>query len=157
MPTIAVAIDELNLTNRLLAAAAALAKASSTHSKSLQPQLVAASQAASAAAGASGFRSGAEGGSAKPKGSTAVPQGPTSAFSAEAPQEEAMPQVVPTPGTTPAAAAAAAGAGGGGGGGLLEGLGGDDSGVIEGGGDVQIHYNSHLTLFDASNKQATFM
>jgi hypothetical protein len=60
-----------------------------------------------------------------------------------------MPLVVPTPGTTiPPAAAAAAGAGGGGFGSGVNG---------GGGGTVEVFYNSHLTLFDASNKQATFM
>lgn len=130
------AVDELSLTSRLLSAADALSATAATRYQVLEPQLVLPGSAAATA----------------PKGTTPVPQGPTTAPSAEAAQQAAMPRTVPAPGTgtgTPSAAEARS----------VEGAAGRE-GTAAGAantGRVEVHYDSHLTLLDAANKQATFM
>jgi hypothetical protein len=154
----AAATDELSLTLQLLSAAAALthsnkaAQASSPPS----PQLVLPNSATATAAATPGPQ-------LRPKSTTPIPQGPTTAPSAEAAQEAALPAVVPAPGTgtvtaagrggvtaAQSTAAVAAGAG-------RQGLGADADGVAGAQGSVEVHYSSHLTLLDAANRQATFM
>lgn len=161
----AAAVDELTLTARLLAAAAALASTTASASQSsLQPQLVlpgAQTASASGAAGAlnskltnnlgQGSSQNLSGPVLSPKGTTAVPQGPTLAPSAEAAPAAALPPVVPTPGTGSKPTTTAMGVD-------LNASGGLGSGAEEAGNcGVEVHFDSHLTLFDAANKQATFM
>jgi hypothetical protein len=108
----------------------------------MQPQLVlpGGSQAAAAAAAAAAAPTSR---TLRPKGTTFIPQGPTSAGSAEAAQEAALPRVVPAPGTVPGDTE-------------QDGTRSAVGGVFgEEGGSVEVHYGSHLTLLDAANKQAT--
>jgi hypothetical protein len=103
----------------------------------MQPQLVLPEGSQAAAAAGPTSRT------LKPKGTTSIPQGPTSAGSAEAAQEAALPPVVPAPGTVPGDSE-------------QDGTRSAVGGVFgEEGGSVEVHYGSHLTLLDAANKQAT--